>query len=110
VNQSDVEVNKTRTVGATPVDEAWPDGGYLRPGSTFVDRDGTYKDHLLFACPGCGRMGAIRTYSGEKKPGAWKIEAGSLDDPKSLTLSPSINCVGCCGWHGYLRNGVYVSC
>ena len=61
---------------------------------------------MMIACPGCGHVSGIRV--GNPKPAdtpSWAI-AG---DPNSPTLSPSINCVGCCGWHGYLRNGVFDS-
>lgn len=64
------------------------------------------KHHLWFACPGCGKWGAILV--GHPKPGtspSWDIVAGVLDDPTTLTLRPSINCVGCCGWHGFLVAG-----
>ena len=49
-----------RTVKATRTNEAWPDGGYAEPGVVFIDEKAAYKDHMLFACPGCGRMGSIR--------------------------------------------------
>lgn len=110
MEKEQVQVNKTRTVPVTPVTDAWPEGGYAEPGSTFVDPDRTYPDHLLFACPGCGRFGSIPAKPGEKQAGAWKIESGELKEPTGLTLSPSIHCVGCCDWHGYLKNGVYESC
>lgn len=76
-------------------------------------------ERLMFACPGCAGWGSIAC--GKPKPTdgindqvvkgpTWEIVSGSLDDPETLTLSPSIHCVGCCGWHGYLRNGVFESC
>lgn len=100
-----------RTVKATRTDDAWPDGDRAAPGAVFIDRDPTYKDHLLFACPGCGRMGSIRADKQKHANGpSWQIVAGELTEPESLTLSPSINCVGCCGWHGFLKNGVFESC
>lgn len=68
-------------------------------------------DHLLFACPGCGLTGAIvATDPKSKDKPSWKIVGGSLDDVTTLTLDPSIDCIGCCRWHGYLKNGVFVSC
>lgn len=70
-------------------------------------------DHLLFNCPGCGRAGAIRAAHPKPDNGngaTWDITGGSLGDVTTLTLHPSINCVGCCGWHGWLRNGVFESC
>lgn len=100
-----------RTVKATRTGEAWPDGEHALPGMCYIDSGATYKDHLLFACPGCGRMGAIRaTHPKDVNGPSWDITAGSLLEPEALTLSPSINCVGCCGWHGYLKNGVFESC
>lgn len=83
---------------------------HLEPGLARRLGDG---DHLLFACPGCGRTGAIRAAHPKPDNGngaTWDITGGSLDDVTTLTLNPSINCVGCCGWHGYLRNGVFESC
>jgi hypothetical protein len=68
-------------------------------------------DRLYFGCPGCAMPGSIRV--GHPKPSgspSWDVGGGSLADPTTLTLSPSINCVVCCGWHGYLRNGVFESC
>lgn len=105
------DVNPTRTVKATSTDEDWPEDGYTTPGAVFVDRGEVYKDHLCFACPGCGQMGSIRaTHPKDVNGPSWDIVSGSLLEPTSLTLSPSINCVGCCKWHGYLRAGVFESC
>lgn len=105
------ERDPKRTVKATRTDEAWPEGGHAEPGAVYIDRDETYKDHLLFACPGCGRMGSIRaTHPKDANGPSWDITAGKLADPETLTLHPSINCVGCCGWHGWLRGGVFQSC
>lgn len=104
-------VDVKRTVKATPTDEAWPQFEYTTPGAVYVDRDQTYKDHLLFACPGCGRMGSIRATSPKDVGGkSWDIVGGSLADPTTLTLAPSIHCVGCCGWHGFLKSGTFESC
>lgn len=89
--------------------EAWTDSGFGEPGACFIDKDNTYPDHLIFACPGCGKIGSI-VCTHPKSPNSWDIESGNLQDPATLTLSPSIHCVGCCGWHGYLRNGEFQSC
>jgi len=95
--------------------QAAPDDPKLQPREFEYTEPGLARrlggDHLLFACPGCGRTGAIR--AANPKPGdspSWDIASGSLDDVTTLTLSPSINCVGCCGWHGYLTGGVFKSC
>lgn len=69
------------------------------------------EDHLQFACPGCGRFGAIRvSHPKSGDPPSWDIMSGSLDDVTTLTLAPSIFCTGCCGWHGYLTAGVFAPC
>jgi hypothetical protein len=101
-------IDNKRTVAATLLN--WKEAGYPdtgEPGQSCRYVDG----HFMFACPGCGRWGGIRV--GAQKPPespSWAITEGSVDDPTTLSLSPSINCVGCCGWHGYLTKGVYKSC
>mgnify|MGYP007089154836 CR=1 FL=1 len=100
-----IEKNPKRTnLKAFAINE-WPEEETAELGACYKMNH----DHLGFSCPGCGRFGAIQ--AGSPKPAdrpSWLIEQGTLDDPASLTLSPSINCVGCCGWHGYLRKGVFV--
>lgn len=101
------EINNKRTCPAVYFN--WKEADYpenSEPGSTCRH---TY-DRLAFSCPGCGRWGSIRVGSPkpEESP-SWAILEGSVDDPATLSLSPSINCVGCCGWHGYLTQGVYKS-
>jgi len=62
---------------------------------------------LVFACPTTGRWcGGIRIGVKAKPPHgpSWEWD-GNLDQP---TLAPSINCVGGCKWHGFLRKGVWV--
>lgn len=59
--------------------------------------------HYVLACPGCGQMGSPR--EGQK----WIVTDGSIADVTTMTLSPSI-AKSCCGWHGHLKNGVFVSC
>lgn len=82
-----------------------PVGGYAAPGSVEM-MDG----HMLLACPGCGYVSGIRV--GHPKPErspSWDVAGGNFDVP-TLTLHPSINCVNCCGWHGWLAAGVFNSC
>lgn len=59
--------------------------------------------NFLIACPGCGQFGSAR--DGAK----WSVAGGSEEDVTTLSLQPSI-LKHCCGWHGYLTNGVFVSC
>lgn len=79
------------------------DGEWTGPPGAFVDRSGTDPSNWLLSCPGCGRMGSPRTGA------TWTATSGSFDDVTTLTLSPSI-AKSCCGWHGYLRAGVFESC
>lgn len=75
---------------------------YAAPGSFEIR-----KGFVMLACPGCGRVSGMT--AGYPKPGtspSWELSG----DPAAPTMAPSINCVGCCKWHGYLRNGVFESC
>lgn len=100
-----------RTVAAVRVATLWhPDGGYVDsagPGEyTLNERvDGL----LMLACPGCGRVSGMSV--GNPKPdnrngATWLL----FGDPDRLTLNPSVNCVGCCGWHGWVTDGVFRPC
>lgn len=66
--------------------------------------------HIMLKCPGCGREGGMHARnSGVPHPTdrqSWEISGL----PDAITLKPSINCVGCCGWHGWLTNGQYAKC
>jgi hypothetical protein len=76
---------------------------YAEPGEMELMENGT----LILACPGCGWVSGMRV--GNPKPvksPSWLMTG----DIPLLTLSPSINCISCCGWHGYLKNGVFESC
>src|SRR5262249_35745726 len=69
------------------------------------------EDRIMFTCPGCGQWGGVRVGHPKSSPSpSWDIVSGDPADATTLTLAPSIHCVGCCGWHGYLRNGVFESC
>jgi hypothetical protein len=96
---------------ARRVESLWdPEGGYLE-----FTEPGTYtlgeraEQLLVLACPGCGRVSGMTV--GDPKPdnrnGATWLLTGPADAP---TLQPSINCVGCCKWHGWLTAGVFRSC
>ncbi len=79
------------------------DGRWHGPHGAFLDREGTDASHWLLCCPRCGEVGSPREGT------AWQIHAGSFDDVSTLTLAPSI-LKTCCGWHGYLRDGVFAVC
>lgn len=71
---------------------------------------------ILFVCPKCivtngGRIGthsAICWFRGRVPdeatpgPGRWNVSGTDFND---LTLSPSIQLIGGCSWHGFIRNG-----
>lgn len=103
-NSTKPEVNPQRTCNIAFVVFEDQDGfpEYDAPG--VVDKIAFGPDFWLLACPGCGRISAMRV--GNPKPQkspSWKLKDGK-------TLTPSINCTGCCGWHGYLTNGVFTPC
>ena len=78
-------------------------GLWYGPRGAFLDREGTDSSHWLLCCPRCGQVGAPR--DGQ----TWRCVSGSFDNVATLTLEPSIQ-KNCCGWHGYLRNGVFETC
>jgi hypothetical protein len=87
--------------------------GYRRV-ETFREAQGVF--HL---CPKCfaanggaiGTHGCISWFADRGVPSTavpvprWQASGSSLDD---LTLWPSIQLVGGCNWHGYIRNGMLV--
>lgn len=57
-------------------------------------------DMLWFVCPRKRGMCAVPLLPKRNPNGSgWAWDEGML------TLSPSINCVGGCGWHGFIKNG-----
>lgn len=74
----------------------------------FADKlpSGGASGHIMLKCPGCGHESGMLCYSpGEPKPASPSWELSGL--PDKITLKPSINCVGCCGWHAHLTGGIY---
>jgi hypothetical protein len=78
----------------------YKDGRMFGPPGAFIDRDPLDANNWVLCCPNCGQAG------GPKKDARWTILQGSFLDVSTLTLSPSI-LKSCCGWHGYLVNGVF---
>jgi hypothetical protein len=84
-----------------------------RPGDfKFVDFDyhGTTDpakvDSMMFRCPRSGKYCGSILVGFPQKPSispSWKWD-GNFNCP---TLTPSINCVDGCKWHGHLRAGVF---
>jgi len=61
-------------------------------------------EHIEFTCPGCGRFGRCRIGNPKPEQSPSWLYTGPESKP---TLWPSINCKGCCGWHGWLINGQF---
>ena len=86
------------------------------PGAIFPWRfsekiaEGGRGGHIMLKCPGCGQESGMncRVPGEPHPPSGQSWELSGL--PESPTMSPSINCVGCCGWHGWLKNGEYSKC
>lgn len=98
-------VDVKRTVPAKrlvfPREPHWPERA--EPGAYEIYQPTVW----LVACPGCGDVSAMTV--GYPKPAdrpSWEL-TGTDDAP---TLTPSVNCTGCCGWHGYLTAGVFRPC
>jgi hypothetical protein len=80
-------------------------------GSPVPERAGT---GMIFECP-CGSCGQP-LYIPFKNPldGGMPLEPGRVmwgrigENFDTLTLAPSIQRVGGCGWHGWIRNGEIV--
>lgn len=63
--------------------------------------------HIMFVCPSGKRCTVFLGPAAVDRPSpeahcVWAWD-GNLERP---TLTPSINCVGGCGWHGHITNGV----
>lgn len=65
-----------------------------------------------YACAGCGSRSWLAIGTDNPHP-RWSVTAGDAAKLDTVTLSPSILHAadrGGCGWHGYLRNGVFEPC
>ena len=62
---------------------------------------------MAFICPcGCEREGYL-PLNGDGDPGpSWEWD-GNKEAP---TLTPSVQQIGGCRWHGWLTDGVWISC
>ena len=97
-----VDAKRTNLPAKAVQFESDPVGDYHEPGSYEIA--GT--SHVLLACPGCGYVTGMRI-GFERKPERSPSWLATLEDDDTLTLEPSINCVSCCGWHGYLKRGLF---
>lgn len=87
----------------------------MQPGDLYPERpspDGNVVGYV-YACVGCGSLSGIHLRGRVGEGPRWRVESGDPGRPSSLTLAPSIlhdPAKGGCGWHGYLRGGVFVPC
>jgi hypothetical protein len=71
-----------------------------------VTQDGVTGEYLLYGCPlqkrsMCGVP--LKPLANPPYNTGWTFD-GNRDAP---TLSPSVNCVGGCKWHGWIRAGTW---
>lgn len=104
-----VVVDPKRTgVKARKIDEFVFDAepGWMMP-TTMGDEGKT--TGFTIACPGCGVWGAMSfvAYDGFTNP--WRVTGGSVEDVTTLSVMNSL-LMHCCGWHGFLKNGIFESC
>lgn len=98
-----------RTVPATVVSDIDAEG--LAPGSVEVRGTSTVVYGYGFTCPGCGARNWLALSEDQPHP-RWRVTGGDAATPTGVTVEPSIFHTkerGGCGWHGYLRAGVFVS-
>ncbi len=86
-------------------------GECKNPGDFYITEPNPHEGgmrRLSFLCPsGCGELCGVRVRDdGKNEGGAW----GWNRDADKPTTTPSIQIIGGCNWHGYLTNGVFVSC
>lgn len=100
-----VDTNRTVAARLVPDIDA-PDAG---PGCLERLANG-----YMMACPGCAAQLVVPVaFPGRAAPSpAYTIAAGDPETLAGLTLSPSVwhPAPAGCGWHGYLRGGVFVPC
>lgn len=61
-----------------------------------------------FGCPRCGKQSWV-FFNAPGETRGWTVVSGDARDPSGVTLEPSL-LQRCCGWHGWFRAGVFVSC
>lgn len=84
------------------------------PGAIYLWRfaeklaEGGTSGHIMLKCPGCGQSSGMHC----RVPGTAHPEGIQSWELSGLqpTMNPSINCVGCCGWHGWLKDGIFSKC
>lgn len=73
--------------------------GLVRGDGAWRNRDDGKAHQLWFVCPcGCHTIQAVSVFAGDR---GWQWN-GDLDKP---TLTPSIQLIDGCDWHGFLKDG-----
>jgi Family of unknown function (DUF6527) len=85
--------------------EKWFEGERFKNVPGTISFIGEKPSGLGINCPGCGAESFLQFFDNGPGP-CWSFD-GNKEKP---TLTPSVHSVGCCGWHGYLQNGIWVSC
>lgn len=105
-----VEIRRTVKLIPTNFSPDWGYGQFDEPGKAEIKYPDAEKCILLFTCPGCGEFGQISVgFQKKLSSPSWLLAKGDRENVSDWTLTPSINCVGRCGWHGYLTDGVFRS-
>lgn len=94
------------------------DGADVAPGSVMVlrrqGRDDAPPAGYGMRCPGCGQEAylplAPANPNDSPTTARWNVDAGDVRTGAGVTLSPSVWHRSGCGWHGWLRNGVWEPC
>ena len=85
----------------------------MQPGEMYPERmhpDGPVVGYV-YACVGCNQLSGLGLAGRIGEGARWTVVSGDAGRPSSLTLAPSIlhdPSRGGCGWHGWLRDGVFV--
>ncbi|MDO9016694.1 MAG: DUF6527 family protein [Myxococcales bacterium] len=104
-------IDLRRAVPLRVVDADAIDGPDSLPGDAVpTERDGGVPAGFIFRCPGCGAQACLGLAPRLDQAPAWNVTAGDPRTGAGLSLTPSIHhttALGGCGWHGYLRVGVF---
>lgn len=79
-------------------------GNFIWYGPEFPEK---LPERLSFVCPcGCGAIGGVAVGGDSSKHPIWQWN----NDLNKPTVEPSIRFIGGCEWHGYLTDGVFITC
>ena len=76
-----------------------------RPGDVDVRCVGGELYGYGYVCPGCGARDYLTLGPPPAPTEGWTVTGGDALRPEGVTLAPSV--LHACGWHGWLRAGVW---